>query len=122
MLKNGNAAPNGGNRRIHQRNFVNRTAPTASASAPACGSLPVAPLLAFYATRDGQSRRIAAHIVDRLAERGIPAIAQDLAAASPPPADLARASLVLVVASVRYGRHLPEAVRFLASYATLASP
>jgi menaquinone-dependent protoporphyrinogen oxidase len=76
----------------------------------------------FYATRDGQSRRIAVRIADRLAERGIGATPQDLAQALPAAGDLAKASLIVVVAAVRYGRHLPEADRFLAGYRNLASP
>jgi menaquinone-dependent protoporphyrinogen oxidase len=75
----------------------------------------------FYATRDGQARRIAARIADRLAERGIPATPQDLAVVTPAPAELAKASLIVLVAAVRYGRHLPEAGRFLARYRKLAS-
>ena len=74
----------------------------------------------YYATRDGQSRRIAEHISRRLAESGIVATPQDLAVTSA--AGLAQASLVVLVAAVRYGRHLPEADRFMASYASLSSP
>jgi len=73
-------------------------------------------MLLFYATRDGQSRRIATYIAARLAEGGIAVLPHDLAAASPAPADFASAPLVVVVAAVRYGRHLPEAERFLANY------
>ena len=40
----------------------------------------------------------------------------------PAPADLATASVVVLVAAVRYGRHLPEAERFLAAYRALGSP
>lgn len=81
------------------------------------------PRLAFYyATRDGQSRRIAEHIVRRLAEAGIGASAQDLAAAQRADLDLAAAAVVVLVAAVRYGRHLPEADRFLALYGSLPSP
>src|SRR5208282_5457549 len=76
-------------------------------------------MLLFYATRDGQSRRIAAHIAGRLAESGIAAPPHDLAVAFPAPADLAASPLVVVVAAVRYGRHLPEAERFLATYQEL---
>ena len=76
----------------------------------------------YYATRDGQSRRIAGHIAGRLRERGVVATPEDLAVAAPTAATLARASLLVVVASVRYGRHLPEADRLLATYRTLASP
>jgi len=73
-------------------------------------------MLLFYATRDGHSRRIAAHIAARLAERGIFAAPHDLASAFPAAVDLAAAPLVVVVAAVRYGRHLPQAERFLATY------
>ena len=76
----------------------------------------------YYATRDGQSRRIAERIASRLAERGIPASPQSLAAALPAPQRLAEARLATVVAAVRYGRHLPEAERFLAIYQTLRAP
>jgi menaquinone-dependent protoporphyrinogen oxidase len=74
----------------------------------------------YYATRDGQSRRIAEHIFRRLAESEMLAPPQDVAVT--PPADLAAASVVVLVAAVRYGRHLPEADRFLAAYRSLKSP
>ena len=74
----------------------------------------------YYATRDGQSRRIAEHISRRLAESDVLASPQDVALMQP--ADLAAASVVVLVAAVRYGRHLPEADRFLAAYRSLNSP
>jgi menaquinone-dependent protoporphyrinogen oxidase len=76
----------------------------------------------FYATRDGQSRRIAERIANRLADHGIPTLPHDLAGALPTPSSLAAARLVVVVAAVRYGRPLPEAEQFLASYRTLREP
>ena len=76
----------------------------------------------YYATHDGQSRRIAEHISRRLAEGDIIAPPQDVASAPATPADLATASVVVLVAAVRYGRHLPEADRFLAAYRSLSSP
>lgn len=76
----------------------------------------------YYATRDGQSRRIAEHISRRLAESGLVTMPQDLALTSVLAADLAQASIVVLVAAVRYGRHLPEADRFMASYGSLHSP
>ena len=76
----------------------------------------------YYATRDGQSRRIAEHISRRLAESGMPSRPQDLAVTSPAAAELAAASVIVVVAAVRYGKHLPEADRFLSAYRSLASP
>jgi len=76
----------------------------------------------YYATRDGQSRRIAEHISGRLAECGVPSLPQDLAVTSPAAAELAAASVIVLVAAVRYGKHLPEADRFLSAYRSLASP
>jgi menaquinone-dependent protoporphyrinogen oxidase len=76
----------------------------------------------FYATRDGQSRRIAERIAGRLTERGIPAAPHDLAVALPTSAKLAETRLMVVVAAVRYGRHLPEAEQFLANYRALRAP
>lgn len=76
----------------------------------------------LYATRDGQSRRIAERIAGRLAERGIPVQPHDLAAVGPDPAQLQAARLVVVVSAVRYGRTLPEAERFLAGYGALRAP
>ena len=76
----------------------------------------------YYATHDGQSRRIAEHISRRLAENEIIAPPQDVAVAPATPAGLATASVVVLVAAVRYGRHLPDADRFLAAYRTLSSP
>ena len=77
----------------------------------------------YYATRDGQARRIAEHICGRLAADAPLAPPQDLAVmrsrcrrTSP------RVSLIVLVAAVRYGKHLPEADRFLTAYGSLASP
>jgi len=76
----------------------------------------------FYATRDGQSRRIAERIAARLGEMGIFAEPQDLALGMPAPQGLAEIQPVVVVMAVRYGRHLPEAERFLAAYRALKNP
>jgi menaquinone-dependent protoporphyrinogen oxidase len=82
------------------------------------GSLPTVAL--FYATRDGQSRRIAEHMSRSMAAAGVHAAPQDVA--NMRPSDLAAASVIVLVAAVRYGRHLPEAERFLAEYGSLSSP
>ena len=76
----------------------------------------------YYATRDGQARRIAEHICGRLSEDTPLAPPQDLAAIEPKAEDFAGLSLIVLVAAVRYGRHLPEAERFLAAYRSLAAP
>jgi menaquinone-dependent protoporphyrinogen oxidase len=76
----------------------------------------------YYATHDGQARRIAERIAGRLAEKGIPASPQDLAANFPTPEKLAEARLVTIVSAVRYGRHLPEGRRLLSTFQTLRAP
>ena len=76
----------------------------------------------YYATHDGQSRRIAEHISRRLSEGGAPCLPQDLAVTQPAAEDLAAASALVLVAAVRYGKHLPAADRFLTAYGSLASP
>ena len=75
----------------------------------------------YYATHDGHTRRIAEHISRILAENGIIAPPQNVVTA-PAPADLAETALVVLIAAVRYGRHLPEAERFLAIYRSLTAP
>jgi menaquinone-dependent protoporphyrinogen oxidase len=76
-------------------------------------------MLLCYATRDGQARRIAERIADRLDACGIRVLPHDLAVAVPTAAELAESRLVVVVAAVRYGRHLPAAERFLAAFRDL---
>jgi len=76
--------------------------------------------LVFYATRDGQSRRIATRVADRLVAYGIAAAAHDLRDGLPTGAELGGAALVVLIAAVRYGRHLPEAMRLLARYRNLS--
>lgn len=78
--------------------------------------------LLYYATRDGQSRRIAERIFNRLAASQTLRPPQDVAVAGPAPEDLSAASAIVLVAAVRYGKHLPEAERFLAAYGSLAAP
>jgi menaquinone-dependent protoporphyrinogen oxidase len=60
----------------------------------------------FYASRDGQARRIAERIALRLQERGIAAAPCDLAASPPAASALAECPIVILIAAVRYGRHL----------------
>ena len=76
----------------------------------------------YYATRDGQARRIAEHVCGRLSEDAPLAPPQDLAVAEPKAEDFAALSPVVLIAAVRYGRHLPEADRFLSVYRSLEKP
>ena len=73
----------------------------------------------FYATRDGQSRRIAERIAEGLAERDIDALPRDLGVLQPSQSTLESAGLVVLVAAIRYGKILPEARDFLAAYQKL---
>ena len=75
----------------------------------------------YYASHDGHSRRIAEYVSRRLAESQIIAPPQDLAVVTPRAADLAAVSLIVLVAAVRYGRHLPPADRLLSIYRALNS-
>jgi len=78
--------------------------------------LPSHAMLLLYATHDGQARRIATRIAARLADCGFEATPRDLADGAPTGAEIGAAPLVVLVAAVRYGRHLPQAERFLATY------
>jgi menaquinone-dependent protoporphyrinogen oxidase len=73
------------------------------------------PIRIFVATRDGQSERIAQQISRRISSRGIDVLLQVLPFETPHDLTL-HASLIVVVAAVRYGRHLPEAEAFLALF------
>lgn len=73
----------------------------------------------LYATRDGQSRRIAERVAALLAEAGITALPRDLAGGFPSSEDLTASRLIVIVAAVRYGRHLPEVEQFLAAHRDL---
>lgn len=74
----------------------------------------------FYATHDGQTRRIAERIAERLEERKQPVSINDLSVDFPDAPKIADARRVIFAAPVRYGHHLPVADRFLALYASLA--
>jgi len=69
-----------------------------------------------FASHDGHAKKIAEHIADRLRRSGLGAETLDLAGDPPIARALAGASLVVLVAAVRYGKHLKPAERFLAAY------
>jgi menaquinone-dependent protoporphyrinogen oxidase len=79
-------------------------------------------VLLCYATRDGQAKKIALHVVARLAEKGIAVMPCDLATDPPSAAELAAASLVAAVLAIRYGKHLPQSARLLEALSACASP
>lgn len=74
----------------------------------------VPPFATYVASHDGHTLRIAARMLGRL---GQPADAAVRLGAEPPEIDANRP--VLLLAAVRYGRHLAPAEAFLARYAAL---
>jgi menaquinone-dependent protoporphyrinogen oxidase len=76
----------------------------------------------YYATRDGQARRIAERVQARLAQMRNVEPCRPLASNLPDAGEIASAAAVVLIAAVRYGRHLPEAEAFIARYASLANP
>jgi menaquinone-dependent protoporphyrinogen oxidase len=73
------------------------------------------PILVLYATREGQTRRIAEHIGSVLRGRGFDADVRN-AAALPPDFSLARYDGTLLAASVHVGKHEPEMVAFVKTH------
>jgi menaquinone-dependent protoporphyrinogen oxidase len=69
-----------------------------------------------YATRDGQSERIAQRIAARVGDSGATTIIHRLARGRKPAID-ANSDAIVAVLAVRYGGVLPEAAEFLAAYA-----
>ncbi len=75
------------------------------------------PLVA-YASRDGHAAAIAARLADGLA----PARLVDLGVEAAAPERLGEARLAVLVAAVRYGRHLAPAERFVRAYRSSSAP
>ena len=79
------------------------------------------PVRLFVATHDGQTARVAAAVADRLQSRGLAVVSEILRNGEPTPT-VGPASLVVLLAAVRYGRHLPQARAFAAAYGGTVSP
>jgi menaquinone-dependent protoporphyrinogen oxidase len=73
-------------------------------------------LAVLYATREGQTRRIAEHMAAALRTRDFTVIVHDLAADLPSDLDLARCSGALLAASIHIGKHEKEMVAFVRNY------
>jgi menaquinone-dependent protoporphyrinogen oxidase len=71
----------------------------------------------FYATSEGQTRRIAVHLAEALRTRGIDARAIDLASSDADYVDWSRVRASIVGASLHGGRHQRSAAAFVRSYA-----
>ena len=70
-----------------------------------------ATLLVIYATVNGQAERIARRIAEAAQESGVESVVKDVRQASG--ADLESRGSVIVVASVRFGRHARSVTRFV---------
>ncbi|SJZ70681.1 protoporphyrinogen oxidase [Consotaella salsifontis] len=71
----------------------------------------------WYATRDGQSKKIAEQVAHHLVNRGIPTVALDLMERNDPAAGVEPGGPVVAILALRYGHHLPEGIRFLKALA-----
>ena len=67
----------------------------------------------YFASHDGQTRRIVDRLAEHLGARGVGTTIADLATSTSPIIDT-EAKLVLLAAAIRYGFHLPAARHFLA--------
>ena len=73
------------------------------------------PVAVFYATREGQTRKIAEHIARRLQSSGLPVDLRNIRNGADP-GDLCRYSAIALAASVHGGRHEREMVQFVRSH------
>jgi menaquinone-dependent protoporphyrinogen oxidase len=71
----------------------------------------VKPVGVFYATREGQTRRIAEHVAASLRQRGLEATIHDVA--TQPAAKLNKYGSAIVAGSVHAGGHEAELIRFV---------
>ncbi len=79
---------------------------------------PERPRIAIYfASHDGQTRKIVDRLAEHLGGRGVGVTIADLSTGAPPVID-AEADLVLLASAIRYGFHLRAARRFLARLRT----
>jgi len=76
----------------------------------------------YAASFDGQAARIAERIVQRINASGRLATLCVLGKAQVPKSELESASLVVLIAAIRYGYHLPAAYRLLRMYKALPEP
>jgi len=67
----------------------------------------------YYASHDGQTRKVVDRLAEHLGARGVGVTLTDLMDVPTPPTD-ADADLILVATAIRYGTHLKPARRFLA--------
>lgn len=74
------------------------------------------PVLVAFATREGQTRKIAEHVANTIRARGDEADLLDLASGTRIDLDLTSYAAVVLAASVRLGRHEHEMVEFVKAH------
>lgn len=79
-------------------------------------------MLLYYATRDGQARKIALRLAARLAGHGIVVTPQDLDTVTPTADEIATTPLVAAVLAIRYGKHLKQSARLVDAYKACPLP
>jgi menaquinone-dependent protoporphyrinogen oxidase len=67
----------------------------------------------FYATREGQTRRIAEYVATALRSRGLQVDVFDVGGALPEGLDVARYAAVVLAASIHMGKHERSMIRFV---------
>jgi len=70
-------------------------------------------LAILYATREGQTRRIAERAAATLRQRGFAVDVIDVARGLPSDFDLARCDAAVIAASIHIGKHAPEMVEYV---------
>jgi menaquinone-dependent protoporphyrinogen oxidase len=70
----------------------------------------------LYATREGQTRRIAERVASLLRTRGFAVIVHDVAVEPPPGFNLARCLGAIIAASIHIGKHEKEMVAFVKNH------
>jgi menaquinone-dependent protoporphyrinogen oxidase len=73
----------------------------------------VKPLAILFATREGQTRRIAERLAAHLRARGAPVDVVDLARGVPQDFAIPKYAAVVVAAAIHVGKHAPEALAFV---------
>lgn len=77
---------------------------------------PVSTLGVFYATREGQTRRIAEHVARALRSRGLHVDVFDVDGALPAGLDVARYAAVVLAASIHMGKHERSMIAFVRAH------
>jgi menaquinone-dependent protoporphyrinogen oxidase len=76
----------------------------------------------YAVSYDGQAARIAERVAQRVEATGHPVSFTVLGKGEVVPAEIETAGVVVLIAAIRYGFHLPAAHRLLAAYKALANP